>query len=86
MFIVFNTMNMAVVQRRPMIATLRALGAQRGQLARDLLLEVSLGLPRWLRGSAVGCGLSYLAIKRLPLLLVQSVDVKPEFFFLAALL
>jgi putative ABC transport system permease protein len=82
MFIVFNTMNMAVVQRRPMIATLRALGAQRGQLARDLLLEVSLmGFLGGCVGAPLGLALGYFAIKRLPPLLVQSVDVKPEFFF-----
>ncbi|MCV6964666.1 FtsX-like permease family protein [Mycobacterium intermedium] len=82
MFIVFNTMNMAVVQRKPMIATLRALGAQRGQLARDLLAEVALmGLLGGCLGAPLGVGLSYLAIKRLPPLVLQSVDVKPDFFF-----
>lgn len=82
MFIVFNTMNMAVVQRRPVIATLRALGARRGQLARDLLLEVALmGFLGGCVGAPLGAGMSYLAIKRLPPLLLQSVDVKPEFFF-----
>lgn len=82
MFIVFNTMNMAVVQRRPMIATLRALGAERGQLARDLLLEVSLlGLLGGLLGAPLGAAMSYLAIKRLPPLMLQSVDVKPDYFF-----
>lgn len=80
-FIVFNTMNMAVVQRKPMIATLRALGAQRGQLARDLLFEVALmGLVGGCLGAPLGVGLSYLAIKRLPPLMLQSVDVKPNFF------
>ena len=55
MFIVFNTMNMAVVQRRPMIATLRALGAERGQLAKDLLLEVAiLGLLGGCLGAPLG--------------------------------
>lgn len=80
-FIVFNTMNMAVVQRKPMIATLRALGAQRGQLARDLLLEVALmGLIGGCLGAPLGVGLSYLAIDQLPPLMLQSVDVKPTFF------
>ncbi|BDB40251.1 MULTISPECIES: ABC transporter permease [Mycobacterium] len=82
MFIVFNTMNMAVVQRRPMIATLRALGAKRGDLARDLLAEVTLlGLLGGLLGAPLGAAMSYLAIKRLPPLMLQSVDVKPDYFF-----
>ncbi|MFV0495830.1 FtsX-like permease family protein [Mycobacterium sp.] len=81
MFIVFNTMNMAVVQRKPMIATLRALGAQRGQLARDLLAEVAvMGFLGGCLGAPLGVGLSYLAIRRLPPLMLQSVDVKPDFF------
>ena len=85
MFIVFNTMNMAVVQRKPMIATLRALGARRGRLARDLLLEVALmGLLGGCAGAPLGAVLSYFAIKRLPPLILQSVDVKPDFFFPAA--
>ncbi|WP_163645919.1 ABC transporter permease [Mycobacterium conspicuum] len=82
MFIVFNTMNMAVVQRKPMIATLRALGARRGQLARDLLLEVAvMGFLGGCAGAPLGALLSYFAIKRLPPLMLQSVDVKPQFFF-----
>jgi putative ABC transport system permease protein len=82
MFIVFSTMNLAVVQRRPMIATLRALGAKRGQLAKDLLLEVAvMGFLGGCLGALLGAGMSYLAIKRLPPLMLQSVDVKPDFFF-----
>lgn len=82
MFIVFNTMNMAVVQRRPMIATLRALGAKRGQLAKDLLLEVAiLGFLGGCVGAPLGAVMSFFAIKRLPPLMLQAVDVKPDFFF-----
>lgn len=81
-FIVFNTMNMAVVQRRPMIATLRALGAKRGQLAKDLLLEVAMmGFLGGCLGAPLGAGMSFLAIQKLPPLMLQSMDVKPEYFF-----
>lgn len=82
MFIVFNTMNMAVVQRGPMIATLRALGARRWQLTRDLLLEVILmGLLGGCLGAPLGAALGFVAITRLPPMMVQSIDIKPEYFF-----
>ena len=51
MLLIYNAFTFAVVQRRAVIARLRALGATRGELARAILLEAAvLGLA----GAAVG--------------------------------
>ena len=41
-FLIYNTMTFAVVQRRPLVATLRALGATRRQILWSILREAAL--------------------------------------------
>src|SRR3569623_1642058 len=43
MLLIYNAFTFSVVQRRPMLARLRALGATRGELARAILGEAALG-------------------------------------------
>ncbi len=54
MFLIYNTTTFAVVQRRPLIGSLRALGVTRGQVWRVMLAEVGLIA---LVGSVLGLGL-----------------------------
>ncbi|MDQ2680460.1 MAG: FtsX-like permease family protein [Candidatus Eremiobacteraeota bacterium] len=51
MYLIYNTLAISVVQRKPEIATLRALGARRGQIFATFLFEGAL---YGLAGSAVG--------------------------------
>jgi len=54
-FLIYNTMAFSVLQRRELLATLRILGATRGQLLREILLEAALlGLFGGLLGLAFG--------------------------------
>lgn len=54
MFLIYNTMTFAVIQRRPLLGRLRALGVSRGQLFRLVLSEaLLLGLV----GTAIGLAL-----------------------------
>ena len=53
-FLIYNTMAITVVRRRPTIGSLRALGATRGQVASCFLLEAGL---LGLVGSGLGVGL-----------------------------
>ena len=58
-FLIYNTMTFSVVQRRPVLAILRTLGATRGQLGRNLMLEaLVLGTVVSAVGLALGVGLS----------------------------
>ncbi|KAA0022194.1 ABC transporter permease [Antrihabitans cavernicola] len=76
-FLVFNAMNMAVTQRRPTISMLRALGARRSVIARDLVLEAAaLGLVGAAIGAPLGILMGRWSIGRLPPFLVQSVDAR----------
>ncbi|HXH04682.1 MAG TPA: FtsX-like permease family protein [Candidatus Competibacteraceae bacterium] len=55
MFLIYNTMTFAVVQRRPLLGMLRALGAERGELFRVVLGEaVALGLAGTVLGALLG--------------------------------
>ena len=54
MFLIYNTITFSVVQRRPVIGTLRCLGVTRGEIFRQILLEtVLLGII----GGLIGIGL-----------------------------
>ncbi len=57
MFLIYNTVTFSVVQRRPVIGTLRALGMTRPEIFRLILLESGL---LGLLGTALGLGLGIL--------------------------
>lgn len=79
-FLIFNSMNTTAAQRRPRIASLRALGGEARALSRDLLLEAALiGLLGGLVGIPVGIVAGMLAIKQLPPLLIQSIDARIDY-------
>ncbi|WP_431958126.1 FtsX-like permease family protein [Nocardia lijiangensis] len=79
-FLIYNVMSMAVVQRRPMLSLLRALGGRRWPMVRGLLLEsAGLGLVGALCGSAVGVVMGRLSIATLPPAVLQSVEARTEF-------
>lgn len=64
-FLVYNTMTFAVVQRRPLWGTLRAIGATRGELFRLVCFEaLAIGTLGLTLGIALGYGLA-LALVRL---------------------
>lgn len=79
-FLVFNTMNMAASERRPEIASLRALGARKGLILRDFLAEaLIIGLLAAAGGSLVGVALAAATVSRLPTVLTANVDAHVEF-------
>lgn len=79
-FLIFNAMTMAITQRRPVISMLRAIGANKRQIVRDLLLEVSLvGLVGGMLGSAMGVLIGKQAIGRLPAALLQGFESRTEY-------
>jgi putative ABC transport system permease protein len=58
-FVIFNTLSITVAQRTREFATLRSLGATRGQVLRSVLVEaVAIGLAASALGIAVGVGLA----------------------------
>jgi putative ABC transport system permease protein len=79
-FLIYNAMSMAVVQRRPTLSLLRAIGGRRGPMVRDLLAEAAL---LGLLGGAIGAGLgavaSSVAIGRLPATMVAAVQARIEY-------
>jgi putative ABC transport system permease protein len=63
MYLIFNTVAIAVVQRRPEIGTLRALGATRRQIFAAFLIEGgALGLAGSLVGVALGAVLAQFSV------------------------
>jgi putative ABC transport system permease protein len=79
-FLIFNAMTMAITQRRPVISMLRAIGANKRQIVRDLLLEVALvGLVGGLLGSALGVLIGRQAIGALPPALLQGFESRTEY-------
>lgn len=58
-FLIYNTMNFSIVQRRPLFATLRSLGVYRSEIFRLVLFESAiLALIGTLAGIALGFGLA----------------------------
>jgi putative ABC transport system permease protein len=86
-FLIYNTQTFSVVQRRPLLATLRTLGVTRGELLRVILVEAAavgtlgtaLGL---LLGAGLGRGLVRLVSRAVTDLYfvvnVREVTVPPE--------
>jgi putative ABC transport system permease protein len=59
-FLIYNTMTFTVVQRRPLIGTLRALGATRGMIFNQVVLEtLALGALGTAAGMLAGVGLAH---------------------------
>ena len=71
MFLIYNTMTFSVVQRRPLIGTLRALGVTRRQVFALVLGEAALV---GVAGSAAGLGLGVLLARGLLELVVQTIN------------
>lgn len=60
LFLIYNTLSFAVVRRRHMVGTLRALGVTQGEIMQGLLLEAALlGLLGALAGLALGVPLAH---------------------------
>lgn len=79
-FLIFNAMTMAITQRRPVISLLRAIGAKRNQIVRDLLVEAALtGLIGGIAGSALGVLIGRRAIGALPAALLQGYESRTEY-------
>ena len=63
MYLIYNTVAISVVQRRPEIGTLRALGVKRGQILRTFLAEGALfGVAGSLLGLVLGSGLATFSV------------------------
>ena len=59
-FVIFNTMSITVAQRTRELATLRTIGASRGQIRRAVLLEaLVIGVVASILGFLLGVGLAY---------------------------
>jgi putative ABC transport system permease protein len=79
-FLIFNAMSMAITQRRPVISMLRAIGARKRQIVRDLLAEAGLvGLVGGILGSALGVVIGRQAISALPAALLQGYETRTEY-------
>ncbi|MGH9443387.1 MAG: FtsX-like permease family protein [Thermoanaerobaculia bacterium] len=63
MFLIYNTVSISVLRRRPEIGTLRALGASRAAVFRAFLAEgLAIGLAGTVAGEALGLALSRAAL------------------------
>ena len=78
-FLIFNSMSMAVSERRSSIAMLRAVGVRRSVLS-DLIMEATIfALVPSMLGVPLGILLGRLAVGSLPPTLVQSFDATIHF-------
>lgn len=79
-FLIYTTMTMAITQRRPVISMLRAIGARRATIVRDMLAEAAiLGVIGGAIGSALGILMGRIAIGRLPLAMTQGLEARIEY-------
>jgi putative ABC transport system permease protein len=79
-FLIYTTMTMAITQRRPVISMLRAIGARRAVIVRDMLAEAAiLGIVGGAIGSAIGIVLGRTAISRLPPAMTQGLEARIEY-------
>jgi putative ABC transport system permease protein len=71
MFLIYNTMNFNLLQRRPLLASLRLLGVTRAEIVAVVLLEAaSLGL----LGALLGLALALAAVDGLLQLLTRTIN------------
>ncbi len=70
-FLIYNTMAFSVLQRRELLATLRILGATRGQLLREIIIEAAL---LGLFGGLLGLAFGVLAAKGLLLMVTRTIN------------
>ncbi|MET9487048.1 FtsX-like permease family protein [Nocardia sp. NPDC006630] len=76
-FLIYTAMSMAIVQRRPVISMLRAVGGRRTTIVADLLVEAAvIGVIGGAAGSVLGIGLGRAAIGTLPPAMVQSIEAR----------
>ncbi|UGT63803.1 ABC transporter permease [Nocardia asteroides] len=79
-FLIYNAMSMAVAQRRPTLSLLRAMGAARGPMVRDLLAEAAvIGLIGGALGAVLGTLIGRGAIDALPAAILESVEARTEY-------
>jgi len=95
MFLIYNTMTFSVVQRRPLIATLRALGVSRGEVFAMVAAEaLVIGLVGTALGLALGVGLARVLLGLVTrtindlyfVLAVREVAIAPQALAVGALL
>ena len=80
-FLIYTTMTMAITQRRPVISMLRAIGARRATIVRDVLAEAAtLGLIGGAIGSGLGILMGRVAIGRLPPALTQGLEARVQYW------
>ncbi|WP_324193351.1 ABC transporter permease [Nocardia otitidiscaviarum] len=79
-FLVYNTMSMALAQRRPVISMLRAIGGGKRTIVRDTLAEAAVvGLVGGAVGGLLGILAGRWAIGLLPPAVTQLVEVRLEY-------
>ncbi|WP_282785118.1 MULTISPECIES: ABC transporter permease [unclassified Nocardia] len=79
-FLVYNTMSMALAQRRPAISMLRAIGGGKRTIVRDTLAEAAVvGLAGGAVGGLLGILAGRWAIGLLPPAVTQLVEVRLEY-------
>lgn len=71
MFLIYNTVTFSVVQRRPLLGTLRCLGVTRGQVGALVLGEAALIS---LAGALLGLGLGVILGRGLVVLVTQTIN------------
>jgi putative ABC transport system permease protein len=80
-FLIYTTVTMAITQRRPVISMLRAIGAPRATIVRDMLAEAAiLGVIGGSIGSGLGILMGRVAIGRLPPALTQGLEARVEYW------
>ncbi len=79
-FLIYTTMTMTITQRRPTISMLRAIGGRRRTIVTDLLTESAIvGFLGGALGSLVGIGFGHMAIRTLPVALMQAVEARTTY-------
>jgi putative ABC transport system permease protein len=80
-FLIYTTVTMAITQRRPVISMLRAIGARRVTIVRDMLAEAAiLGVIGGAVGSGLGILMGRMAIGRLPPAMTQGLEARVEYW------
>ncbi|WP_040807150.1 ABC transporter permease [Nocardia concava] len=79
-FLIYNTMSMALAGRRPVISMLRAIGARRQTIVRDVLAEaVAFGVVGGVLGAGLGVLAGRYAISLLPGAFTQMMEARLQY-------